>query len=363
MKLDTLLVPLMLSAPLALAHHSAVVHYDQAAEITHENITVTAWSFTNPHARLVFEAPHSLTGEMVEWTSQSTNVNSLARKGYHAEYFELGEVVTVIGNPSRDGRPDMDTRRIIRADGRVVDFAERAENSSPPAALVSASYDDARDFSGVWENTGDPIPEEVIAELVPEDAFYWVASTQGEIQTDTERSRGETRGLPLTEAGLAFFEQWTPAYEECRPTSGWMGQSAPFLHELEKPHGGRLHVRTEYQDQERTIWLDGRAHPPLDRAPSTIQGHSSGHWDGDTLVVETVHMLPNQVTRNGVYHSENAVMTERIFRDGDLITWLRVLEDPDHFTQPVASILQFRRAAYPEVLPYGTCTLQQQDAR
>ena len=68
-------------------------------------------------------------------------------------------------------------------------------------------------------------------------------------------------------------------------------------------------------------------------------------------------------TRNGIYHSENAVMTERISRDGDIITWLRVLEDPDHFTQPVASILQYRRAPYPEVLPYGTCTLQQQDAR
>ena len=142
-----------------------------------------------------------------------------------------------------------------------------------------------------------------------------------------------------------------------------MGQSAPFLHELEKPHGARLHVRTEYQDQERTIWLDGRSHPPLDRVPASLQGHSSGHWEGNSLVVETVNMLPNQVTRNGIYHSENAVMRERIYREGNVLTWLRVIEDPDYFTQPVASVLRYQPTAYPEVLPYGNCTLQHEDAR
>ena len=346
-----------LTGPGVLAHHSSVVHYDQDAELTHENVTILDWRFSNPHARLVFVAPDQRSGEPVEWTAQSTNVNRLARFGYSIDTFQPGEVITVVGNPSRDGRPDIDTRRIVRSDGRVVNFDERAEDAPPPAAIVAAEYESDRDFSGVWENIYGPVPPEVVAALVPEDAFFWETSVQA-----PERVRGESRGLPLTEAGQAFLDAWTPDYDECRPTSGWMGQSAPFLHEIEKPHGGRVHVRTEYQDQERTLWLDGRPHPSLERVPRSLQGFSSGHWEGNALVAKTVHMLPSQITRNGVYHSENAVMTERIYREGDTVTWLRVIEDPDYFTQPVASVVRYQRTAYPEVPSYGHCTLQQTDA-
>lgn len=331
---------LLMGGSWAMAHHDSNVHYDKDKEVVHKNVTVSEWRLINPHATLVFQATNS-SGENVEWTSLAFNGNKLKRWGYTDETFRPGEIVTVYGSPNRVGRPDMYTLRIVRSDGSVVNLAEPATGWTPPPP-VTGSYEDERDFAGVWEGIRGAIPEAILDKLMPDNAFLWERPTLEE--------------MPLTEAGKTFYENWTSDFDVCRPTSGWMGQGAPFLHEFEKRSGGRLHVRSEYLDQERTIWLDGRAHPPLELVPRSYEGHSSGHWEGKELVVETVNMLPNQITRSGIYHSEDAVMKERIYRDGDVLIWLRVIEDPKHFTQPIASPLRFRRAPYPEVPAYGECT-------
>lgn len=43
-------------------------------------------------------------------------------------------------------------------------------------------------------------------------------------------------------------------------------------------------------DSVRHIYTDGRGHPPADELWPTTMGDSIGHWDGDTLVVDTVSM-------------------------------------------------------------------------
>ena len=55
--------------------------------------------------------------------------------------------------------------------------------------------------------------------------------------------------------------------------------------------------------QERTIWVDGRPHPP-DVAPHTWMGFSTGKWEGNTLVVRTTHIKQGWVRRNGVPQSD-----------------------------------------------------------
>ena len=41
--------------------------------------------------------------------------------------------------------------------------------------------------------------------------------------------------------------------------------------------------------QWRTIWMDGRPHPP-EYAPHTFMGFSTGEWNGDILTVTTTHI-------------------------------------------------------------------------
>jgi len=84
----------------------------------------------------------------------------------------------------------------------------------------------------------------------------------------------------------------------------------------------------------RQIYLDGRGHPQ-DFGP-TWTGHSIGHWEGDTLVVDTVGFNDKTwLTPEGQPHTEKMHLTER-YRRPDLghLEIEFTVEDPDTFTKP-----------------------------
>jgi hypothetical protein len=81
----------------ALAHHSTVSIYneDETVEITG---TVKQWRFVNPHPSLVLEVAGP-DGRVQEWDVSygGAAVTHLARRGYTAETFKPGDVITVRG--------------------------------------------------------------------------------------------------------------------------------------------------------------------------------------------------------------------------------------------------------------------------
>jgi hypothetical protein len=81
----------------------------------------------------------------------------------------------------------------------------------------------------------------------------------------------------------------------------------------------------------RQIFLDGRGHPELWN-PSWY-GHSVGHWEGDTLVVETVGF--NEITPGFGIHTENLRVVERYTRTSYGVLEIEITaEDPDAYTEP-----------------------------
>jgi len=88
-------------------------------------------------------------------------------------------------------------------------------------------------------------------------------------------------------------------------------------------------------DAYRVIPTDGRAHTPLDQLDGTWNGESVGHWEGDTLVVDTIGFNDTSwLDIGGYFHSENMHVIERIRRDGDTLTWQATVEDPDVLLKP-----------------------------
>jgi hypothetical protein len=89
-------------------------------------------------------------------------------------------------------------------------------------------------------------------------------------------------------------------------------------------------MRLEYYDQVRVIFMDGRPHPPSS-APHTKVGHSTGRWEGNTLVVDTTHLSESTITNNGLNHSDNVRMVERFWLsvDGKTLLSRQEFEDPD----------------------------------
>lgn len=82
-----------------------------------------------------------------------------------------------------------------------------------------------------------------------------------------------------------------------------------------------------------TIWMDGRPHPSSN-APHEHGGFTTGTWEGDTLVTYTTHMKAGAIRRNGAPSSDQATLTMRFLRHGDLLTLLAEIEDPIYLTEP-----------------------------
>ena len=96
---------------------------------------------------------------------------------------------------------------------------------------------------------------------------------------------------------------------------------------------GRALILYEYHHIIRQIYTDGRGHR-TDLAPLWM-GDSTGYWDGDTLVVETVNFNDKTwLDRGGLPHSEELRLVERIrLIDEDTLGIDFSIDDPIAFTE------------------------------
>jgi hypothetical protein len=74
---------------------------------------------------------------------------------------------------------------------------------------------------------------------------------------------------------------------------------------------GRVTIYAEAYEQPRWIYTDGRK-LPADPDPF-FNGSSVGHWEGDTLVVETVGFSPETQIAPGIEHSDKMKIVERFY--------------------------------------------------
>ena len=84
----------------------------------------------------------------------------------------------------------------------------------------------------------------------------------------------------------------------------------------------------------RNIWLDGRKHDP-NFNPSYL-GDSIGHWEGDTLVVDTVGFNDRTwLDAAGHGHGEQLHVIEKFSRpDSNTLRLEATIEDPEYYTKP-----------------------------
>ena len=88
-----------------------------------------------------------------------------------------------------------------------------------------------------------------------------------------------------------------------------------------------IHLRMNFQEMERTIYLDGRAHPSPN-AVHTFSGFSTGTWQDNVLSASTTHLKENYIRRNGIPASDKRTFTEHWVRHGDYLTIETVITDP-----------------------------------
>jgi hypothetical protein len=86
----------------------------------------------------------------------------------------------------------------------------------------------------------------------------------------------------------------------------------------------------------RTIPIDGRQHGPDAKYANKYYGDSVGHWEGDTLVLDSIGFVDTTwIGRGGFFHSDKMHIVEKLKREGDAILYDVTLEDPEVLAEPL----------------------------
>jgi hypothetical protein len=201
-----------------------------------------------------------------------------------------------------------------------------------PAARAEAWADLAKwpDFSGVWT----PVPP-ATPPKTPSGAGQWVES--------------EPQWTPAAARQIARLEADEKAghphniYLNCLPEGmpSFIIMTLNALEFLYTP--GRITILGEFDgNRVRRIFLDGRPHPA--DPDLTFDGHSIGHWEGDTLVVDTVGILPEVflplgqgvgLPNNGDMHIVEHIRLSApdLLQDDLVVTAPHMLQTPWHYTR------------------------------
>jgi hypothetical protein len=240
-------------------------------------------------------------------------------------------------------RPDKFGNRALLSDEEFAE-ARKADEQRRTAGenAVGAFRND-----GAWK-TRSYRQTSIVVE--PEDGRTPVFTEQALTRT-APRDRGSFGEGPFNDQ-LDFT-----LYDRCM-TRGIVGSIMPVVYGngnriIQSP--GVVVISYEMVHDTRVIYTDGRPH-----LPSTVRqylGDSRGHWEGNTLVIETTNFTDQTSigggNGNGLRHSADLKLTERIYRvAGDELRYEVHIDDPKTYVKPWTLSLPLTSPPGYVLLPY-----------
>ncbi|MEP6962617.1 MAG: hypothetical protein ABI995_11105 [Acidobacteriota bacterium] len=164
-------------------------------------------------------------------------------------------------------------------------------------------------------------------------------------------------GLPINDFGRKWALAWAPdrlglQEHQCQVHTAayiYRGPLALRIWEERDPQTQNviaIHQYTSTYEQNRTIWMDGRAHPPA-YAAHTWMGFSTGKWDGNVLTVYTTHIKQGWHRRNGLPSSDLIELTDHFILHADSLTHVSVVTDPIYLSEPLIKSEDYVRNTNP----------------
>jgi hypothetical protein len=174
------------------------------------------------------------------------------------------------------------------------------------------------------------------------------------------------RELPFNDFGKKLSDDYVANFKIDDDPGGWCVSpglprsiwGAPFPVEIQQ-NDQFITMFWEGYFQYRKIYMDG--HPRPDPILNTRMGYSVGHWEGDTLVIETTHLREYPFMRR-LPNTDDATITERITveeRKNDkgvstrYLNNVMTLTDPKIYTQPVSVTSSLRWSPETPIMEYS----------
>jgi hypothetical protein len=314
---------------LVLAHHSRS-NFDLDTVLEFEGV-ISEYSWRNPHTFATLTVTDD-SGEKTELLLELNSVSVLTRQGWARDTLKVGDKVTVFANPDQDSSKNLYySNYFLMPDGSVMTSAPGSGPGAAPRGgrgrqQQTESTARSEDFSGIWRAEGGRFAEQGGNTSGPN-----AMSLGGQVKAV---------GLPLTAKGQAELDTWDV---EDNPWFRCEAKTAPWAfsgvggHKIIRESADKLIIRHEILDVERIVYMNLTEHPAA--TERTHQGHSIGHFEGDTLVVDTTLFTAAQWgIGSGVSSSTEKHLVARytLLDDGRRLQYEYVLEDPVYLAKPVS---------------------------
>jgi hypothetical protein len=162
-------------------------------------------------------------------------------------------------------------------------------------------------------------------------------------------------GLPINDEARQWALSWDPD-RLTLPEHQCQVHTAAYIHR--GPHQMRIWEERDPQtqdvialriyistyEQNRTIWMDGRPHPP-EYAAHTWMGFSTGKWEGNILTVTTTHIKQGWHRRNGLPSSDEITLVEHFIRHDTELTHVTIVTDPVFLAEPLIKSQNYQQNA------------------
>lgn len=320
-ELNRLAILAITLAPLPLAAHHSFVAFDLEKEAFVRG-TVTEYQFRNPHTYIFVDVPME-GGESARWRIEGETRNDLFRNGWRDDSLQPGDVVNIRVQPARD--PARRYARLLgveKTDGTVLGIPNELDASGRPNAVPAES------LAGVW---------------LPIQSFGPLFAKLAPLANENARAALEQR------TGL-------PPRALCVDMAIPMRLGRAHVYEIEFVSDDLILIHGEDDAEPRRIYMDGREHPAsIPDDDKTWTGHSIGHWEGETLVIDTRHFRDHPGGSGAGPSGSLKHLVERytLNEDRTRIVIELTLEDPEYLTSSVSHTFEWQHSPQITRLPHS----------
>lgn len=219
--------------------------------------------------------------------------------------------------------------------------AQMRSGTTDPAGPAPRTAWGTPDLNGVWVDS-DMTPKEKLPKPVMKP---WARDIQAQLDR-LNRPKGNEPG-PQGPAAYCLPQHATPT-------------ALFFPYQFVQTKDVLVQITEYLTPGHRIIYLDGRPHPDPNESVPGWFGHSVGHWEGDTLVIDTTGF--NEITPGYAIHSEKLHVVERIrILNSNEIEVSITAEDPEAWEKPFQATFHAGRANKSQEIMEWVCADNNKD--
>ena len=335
---------LLLLLPLSVFSHHSVTEFDQSVDTEFEG-KVLQVQWRNPHI-LIDVATADESGVETVWHLEGSAVSAQSRQGVEAGLIQEGQQVRIAGWPSTRRDNHMLVNHVL-----LPDSVELLVGNVREPRWSQTSLGNER-FMGLAASPDEPLD----VSLGEAERLFrvWVRATGSWYFKGAD-------AYQLTEQAIASKATWDEFEDnpllDCTPPGMPAVMGNPYPMQFVQVDD-KIELRFEEFDALRTIYLGNAADAA--QVPLSHLGHSVGHWEGGTLVVETNRINWPYFDRVGVPQSTAVEVVERFtaiaINDQEKLVYQLTITDPATLNEPYTWNGEFVVKEGEVVERYG-CTL------